>query len=61
MTLLVYGLRDIPMDFKMYTAGKATKHSDTIIDASGVATEHSEEGKPARSLIIEIASGEGFG
>ena len=49
------------MDFKMYTIGNATKHSDTIIDASEVATEHPEEGKPARILIIEVASGEGFG
>ena len=59
MTLLVYGLLDIPMDFKMYTIGNATKHSDTIIDASGVATEHCEKGKTPRIPSIEVASGEG--
>ena len=29
-----------------YARGNATEHSETIIDASGLATQHSEEDKP---------------
>ena len=36
------------------THGDAPEHSETIIDASGLATEHSEEGRPPRILITEV-------
>ena len=43
-----------------YARGSATEHSETIIDASGLATEHSEEGRPPRIPIIEVAFGKGM-
>ena len=38
-----------------YAKGSATEHSETFIDASGLATENSEEGKPPRIPITEVA------
>ena len=43
-----------------YTIGSATEHSEAITDASGLATEHSEEGRPPRIPIIEVAFGNGM-
>ena len=43
-----------------YARGSATEHSETIIDASGPATEHSEEGRPLRIPIIEVAFSKGM-
>ena len=43
-----------------YAKGTATEHSETIIDASGPATEHSEEGRPLRIPIIEVAFSKGM-
>ena len=43
-----------------YAKGTATEHSETIIDASGPATEHSEEGRPRRIPIIEVAFSKGM-
>ena len=40
------------------THGDAPEHSETIIDASGLPTEHSEEGRPPRIPIIEVVFGE---
>ena len=40
------------------THGDAPEHSEAIIDASGLATKHSEEGTPPRIPIIEVAFGE---
>ena len=42
------------------THGDAPEHSETIIDASGLPTEHSEEGRPPRIPIIEVAFGKGM-
>ena len=57
-------LQELPLAMALsttkYTIGSATEHSDAIIYASGLATEHSEEGKPPRIPIIEVASGEGI-
>ena len=38
-----------------HAEGSATEHSETIIDARGLATQPSDEGKPARIPIIQAA------
>ena len=38
-----------------YAKGNSTEHSETIIDASGLATMHSEEIWPPRIPIIQVA------
>ena len=38
----------------------ATEHSETLFDASGLATEHSEEAKPPRIPITEVAFNKGM-
>ena len=38
-----------------HAEGSATEHSETIIDARGLATQPSDEGKPARIPIIQVA------
>ena len=39
--------------------GSATEHSETIIDARGLATQPSDEGKPARIPIVQVAFNNG--
>ena len=38
-----------------HAEGSATEHSETIIDARGLATEPSDESKPARIPISQVA------
>ena len=40
--------------------GSSSSDSETIIVASAFATEHSEEGRPPRIPIIEVAFGKGM-